>query len=76
MWHLDDHLRIFCLDGIGRDRCQMDRLHLLREILPHPLARLILQYTFVEQTIINLHIELLEYIEENTMPELIELEET
>jgi hypothetical protein len=51
-----------------------NRLRLLRGFLVNPLARLVLQYIYVGRNVLRLHSELLEYIEENTMPDLIELD--
>jgi hypothetical protein len=50
-------------------------LRLLRGFLASPLASLVLQYVLVGRDVVRLHKELLDYIEKNTMPGLIEIED-
>jgi hypothetical protein len=46
----------------------------LRKFFPDPLANLIDQYSQVDRARARLHVELIAFVEDNAMPDLVELE--
>jgi hypothetical protein len=66
--YLDDIFSVW--DGLT----YLDPLLLLQRVLPRPLAHLVHQYSHVAETWTDLFEDLVEFVEDNALPDLVDLE--